>query len=32
MNVYLFTIFLWPITVLAVLWTRLAALRDARHR
>ncbi len=30
--VYLFTIFLWPITVLAVLWTRLAAHRDARHR
>lgn len=30
--VYLFTIFLWPITVLGVLWLQLVAIRDARRR
>ncbi|MGE4451979.1 hypothetical protein [Castellaniella sp.] len=30
--VYLFTIFLWPITVFCLLWSQLAATRNARRR
>ena len=29
--IYLFTIFLWPVTVVYVLWSQFSALRSARR-